>query len=147
WGGLATDVSEEGQYDEAFRLEVQAQLAQEERIERENARPRPQTAADAAADAMLNAPISLGEVRDSMRDLQSAKAPGCDGIVAEALKKGGESMAKALHVICVQAFASGKVPLSWMRGIIVPIHKDGGLRVPANYRPITVLSILAKVYA
>src|SRR5690348_6258049 len=35
---------------------------------------------------------------------------------------------------------------SWCRGVVVPIHKDGDIKLPRNYRPITLLSILGKVY-
>ena len=43
-------------------------------------------------------------------------------------------------------FRQGKVPLDWLRGVIVPIHKDGNKKEPLNYRPITLLSIAGKVY-
>src|SRR4051812_46556928 len=33
-----------------------------------------------------------------------------------------------------------------MRGVMVPIPKEGDQRDPANHRPITLLSIVAKVY-
>jgi hypothetical protein len=36
--------------------------------------------------------------------------------------------------------------VDWLRGIIAPIHKDGEMRLPLNYRPITLLSIAGKVY-
>jgi len=105
-----------------------------------------QTAAEIAIDAALNAPIALDEVADSLSKLRNGKASGCDGIVAEVLKKGGSIVAKVLHQQCAAAFSTGVVPSAWMRGIVVPLHKDGDLRVPANYRPITLLSVVAKVY-
>ena len=38
------------------------------------------------------------------------------------------------------------VPMAWLRGVVVPLHKDGSLQLPSNYRPITLLSIVGKVY-
>jgi hypothetical protein len=68
-------------------------------------------------------------------------------VVAELLREGGESVAAALHLLCARCFAVGCVPLAWLRGVVVPLFKDGDRRVPANYRPITLLSIVRKVFA
>ena len=34
----------------------------------------------------------------------------------------------------------------WARGIIFPLHKAGDTRLPDNYRGITLLSVVGKVY-
>jgi hypothetical protein len=48
--------------------------------------------------------------------------------------------------MCQKFFSEGEVPLDWLRGVVVPIHKDGDTKMPLNYRPITLLSIAGKVY-
>jgi hypothetical protein len=106
-------------------------------------RPDPESARSAGS---LNLPITADEVEKSTRRLANHKAAGCDGIVGEILKYGGPEMQRVLVSLCQTAFSSGEVPLDWLRGIVVPIHKDGDRRLPSNYRPITLLSIAAKVY-
>ena len=44
-------------------------------------------------------------------------------------------------------FETGTLPDSWLEGRIIPIYKNKGDRsTPENYRPITVLSCLSKVF-
>ena len=50
-------------------------------------------------------------------------------------------------MLCVQVWEKETLPDDWTRGIIFPIYKDGDKRDPLNYRGITVLSIVVKVYA
>ena len=43
-------------------------------------------------------------------------------------------------------FVSAKFPLEWSKAIIIPLHKKGDVNDPGNYRGISLLSILSKVY-
>ena len=36
----------------------------------------------------------------------------------------------------------GKLPESWMEGLIFPLHKGGDRKDPGNYRRITVLPVM-----
>lgn len=146
WAGLAKELQSDPRFDADFQQETLHELAAEEHIEEENSRPRPCTQSQAFADSILNAPLTLNDVEQSVHELKNNKAPGCDGIVGEVLKHGGASMSQALYRLCNFAFDSGTVPLDWMRGMMVPIPKEGDPRQPAHHRPITLLSIVAKVY-
>ena len=44
-------------------------------------------------------------------------------------------------------FESGEYPESWGNGIIVPIFKGGNKNEQQNYRGITLINILAKIYS
>src|SRR4051812_5716572 len=48
---------------------------------------------------------------------------------------------------CVRKYGEEKLPTDWTRGIIFPIYKDGEKQDTSNYRGITLLSIVGKVYA
>ena len=53
------------------------------------------------------------------------------------------------HVVwkmCCIAWRTEKVPHEWMQGLVFPLYKDGDDRDLLNYRCITLLSIIAKVY-
>jgi len=70
---------------------------------------------------------------------------GCDGISAELLKEGGSATVESLHYLCWMACIAADVPVDWLRGVVVPLHKDGDWRAPQNSRPITLLSLVGKV--
>ena len=44
-------------------------------------------------------------------------------------------------------FSSGCYPTQWSEGLITPIHKKGSLDDVNNYRGITLINILSKIYS
>jgi len=94
----------------------------------------------------LGRPISLEEVKSITHELQNGKAAGVDGIVNEIIKYGGDKMNVIIWKLCNTIFDKEVVPKDWQRGIIFPIFKDGDRRRPLNYRGITLLSAVSKVY-
>jgi hypothetical protein len=94
----------------------------------------------------LDEPIRLGEVRRAIDQLRRGKAPGVDGVVNEVLKYGGEGMTRALHVLFGCFFERERVPIDWTRGLVVPLYKDGDKHMADNYRGITLLSVVGKLY-
>ena len=51
-----------------------------------------------------------------------------------------------IHRILVEAWKAGSVPSTWKSVATVPINKKGDPTVPANFRPITLESVLLKVF-
>jgi len=141
WGRLAQYLPQDPRFDQSFHDAVQAGV----REERSDLPLEAALSAQAKA-ASLNCDITEEEVTASIRGLQSGKSVGCDGITAEVLKQGGPMMVLCLHRFITLVFNRGVVPADWLRGIVVPLHKDGEKRDPLNYRPITLLSIAGKVY-
>src|SRR3954452_11569279 len=64
----------------------------------------------------------------------------------EVMKEGGEILRLAVWKMCREAWRVERVPRDWRQGVIVPLYKDGDNRDPLNYRGITLLSIVGKVY-
>ena len=93
----------------------------------------------------LNCPITYEEVRKAVYEAKLRKASGIDGIPAEVLRN--ETCIDLLFKIVSYAFANGKVPSEWSKGIIKPLPKGDDTRNPLNYRPITIISIPCKIYA
>jgi hypothetical protein len=75
------------------------------------------------------------------------KASGHDEVVAEVLCRGGDSVLGAVHGLCQKMWREEKLPRDWTRGVICPLYKDGDKRDTSNYRGITLLSIVGKVYS
>ena len=70
-----------------------------------------------------------------------------DGVISEVLSRGGEGMRQALTRLFQKAWETEQIPDLWTKGIICPLLKDGDKRNTQNYRGITVLSCVGKVYA
>ena len=97
--------------------------------------------------ATRQGPIRKREVRRAISKLKMGKAPGVDGVSAEMLKAGGETVVEWMHWICCLAWEQGVVPEEWVQAIIIPIYKGKGCRNEcSSYRGVSLLSIPGKVY-
>lgn len=90
-------------------------------------------------------PPSLEEVRESILSLKNNKAPGGDNICAEMLKRGGEALYAEIHKLIARIWIDEVIPEDWNVGIICPLYKKGDRFNCANYRGITLLSVVYKV--
>ena len=90
--------------------------------------------------------IMKEEVRRSVRRLKMRKAPGICGIVPETLKAGGEVMVEWMVKLFNLVWRVGVVPGDWIKAVIIPIFKKGSRLDCANYRGISLLSIVGKVF-
>ena len=87
------------------------------------------------------------EIDIAIDHLRDNKATGLDNVIsAEALKHGEESLRAQIHEICNQVYESNMAPSQWKSSILVPVPKKGNLQLMTNYRGISLMSILAKVY-
>ena len=77
--------------------------------------------------------------------LDTSKSTGADGVSAKMLKSTAPFIAKSLTKLFNKSLRSGKFPSDWKVARVVPIPKGGDPESPANYRPISILSILSKL--
>ena len=94
----------------------------------------------------LDRPISRDEVRRVISAARNGKASGVDGIINEIIKHGGDEMEQALWILFNRIFATESIPSDWTRSLIFPIYKDGDRKDPNNYRGISLLSVVCKMY-
>ena len=91
--------------------------------------------------------IEYEEVYEAVRKMKGGKSAGIDEIVAEYLKKGGVAMIEWLVRMFNGCFREGRIPREWKSACIVPIYKGKGDRCEcSNYRGISLLSVVGKVY-
>ena len=100
-----------------------------------------------AQNENLNAPFTEDEIQKSIRNLKNNKSPGIDNVLNEYIK----CTQTVLLPIYVKLFnlilSSGYIPKNWSEGIIIPIYKNkGDNKDPSNYRPITLLSCVGKLF-
>lgn len=78
-------------------------------------------------------------------ELKGIKAPGLDRITSNTLKELKYLISKPLTYIINKIMETGVWPTCFGEGIVKPIFKAGDPLEAVNYRPITLISTLAKV--
>lgn len=97
---------------------------------------------------ILDEEPTLGELSEALDSLATGKAPGKDGIPAEVLKCCKESLITGLHEILCLCWRDGEVPQDIRDANIITLYKNKGDRSDCNnYRGISLLSIVGKLYA
>ena len=78
--------------------------------------------------------------------MPNGKASGSDGKPVETLKAGGASLDQKLASLYTKCVKENKIPKSWKSSKMVLIHKKGDNKDLKNYRPISLLSNIYKVF-
>ena len=95
----------------------------------------------------LNQPISQNEVLQAIKNLKNNKSPGPDSVLNEHIKRTTNLLLPIYTQLFNTIFDTGIFPESWALGEILPIYKNkGNMKLPENYRPITLLSCLGKLF-
>lgn len=95
----------------------------------------------------LNMPITDAEIKKNIDKLKNAKSPAGDMILNEFIKSTKDKMIDIYALLFNMILEKGVVPNQWLEGIIIPIYKNKGNSLdPGNYRPITLLSCLGKLF-
>jgi len=105
--------------------------------------PQPDIPAETPFEA-----VTLEEIVQALKQLKSGKACAEDGLLAEMLKAGSEK----LHKKIAQAFSlllegGTQVPEDWFINKLVVLFKKGDKELPKNYRPISIVPIMAKLFS
>ena len=87
---------------------------------------------------------TIAELDAAIKQMSNNKACGIDGITTEYLKIPGISA--VLLPIINKVLESCTAPAEWRTNIIVPVPKKGDLTKYDNYRGISLMSIVGKVY-
>jgi len=96
---------------------------------------------------LLNAEITCEEIEHCINLLKNNKACGIDNILNEHIKASFPIMKDVYVKLFNLVFKSGIVPSNWTIGLINPIFKNkGSENDPSNYRPITLLSCVSKLF-
>ena len=88
---------------------------------------------------------TLSEVRYAISRLKSNKAADYLALKSEHLRYGGLCVETYLLNLVNYIFATKRVPAALKSGMIIPIYKKGEKTDPANYRGITMTSVLLKI--
>ena len=95
----------------------------------------------------LNIAFEINEIYKIIKGLKNNKAPGIDFLKNEFLKNAPHELVKFICDFFNLILRTGLVPDIWCKGLIMPLYKNKGVRNdPDNYRGITLLSCLGKLF-
>ena len=94
----------------------------------------------------MNIPITEKEIIDSVKSIKIDRSPGPDGIVIEMYKHTLDLTLPYLHRLFNEIFNSGIFPKEWAKSVINPVHKKGSSSDPNNYRAISLIDHINKIF-
>ena len=74
------------------------------------------------------------------------KSPGYDNILNECILYCNNNSVCIITCIFNHLFNLTTFPECWSEGMIVQVYKKGDTDIPSNYRPITLLSAIRKLF-
>ena len=95
----------------------------------------------------LDFEITSEEILNVIKSLKTQKSPDLDGLISEIFKSSSDIICPLLVKNFNVVFSSGCYPKSWSEGVITPIHKKGDFDEVNNYRGITLINIMSKIYS
>lgn len=81
-----------------------------------------------------------------LNTLDCNKSAGPDDLHPILIKSCSEYLFYPLTLLFRRSISEGVVPRIWKTAVITPVHKKGSKREVSNYRPISKLCVLAKVF-
>ena len=91
-------------------------------------------------------PTSKDEIENLIDKLKLGKACGPDGINASFIKHGKTAISEILTKLINECINVGFFPDCLKRALVVPIHKKDDKDIPNNYRPISLLPCISKLF-
>ncbi|MCW4345840.1 MAG: reverse transcriptase family protein [Candidatus Thiodiazotropha endolucinida] len=95
----------------------------------------------------LNVDFSHNEILKAIKQLKSNTSGGPDKFLNEFFIHGQHVLTPVLCNLFNKLFETGIFPEEWSEGYIIPLHKRGSLNDVENYRGITLLSTLGKLFS
>ena len=89
--------------------------------------------------------IQLMSIVNQLKQLKLNKAAGVDNILCRLLRAAADTIAPSLTYIYNLSLSTGAFPNEWKTTKIVPLFKVGERSYIGNYRPISILPIVAKI--
>lgn len=87
------------------------------------------------------------EVSKAIKSLKAEKCPGPDGITNESIKEGCHYLARPLACLFNSILESSTTPFQWSESYMILLYKKGDSKDIGNYRPISLLPSLYKLFS
>ena len=89
----------------------------------------------------------MEEVREAIKSMANNKSSGIDNCTAEVLKCLDEENLNEIAKILTNYWQQERVPDEMTKARVVSLYKKGNPRMQSNYRPISLLNAMYKIYA
>lgn len=92
--------------------------------------------------------ITAKNVYEALKSISRGKSPGHDGLSIEHLQYAGPHISRILAMLYTFCIRHSYMPTDLMRTIVIPVvkNKTGDMSDKNNYRPISMATIVAKVF-
>lgn len=90
--------------------------------------------------------ITIGEIELALKKTKNNRSPGEDNIMSDAIRIGGQSLLEKLRDLFNLCLFNRWIPKGWHDSIVILLHKKGDTADLENYRPISLLSHLYKLF-
>ena len=94
----------------------------------------------------LDKEIEMGELEEAIKSLHTDKASGADHVLNEFIIHASYGIKLLILLIFNTVLSLEHFPSQWGKGNVIPIFKSGDKRDVNNYRGITILSCLGKLF-
>ena len=91
-------------------------------------------------------PIVVQDIRDAIGKIKTSKSLGSDNISSYFLKLATPYIENYLVFMFNTSLETSQFPDSWKNARITPIFKDGDRTEKSNYRPISVLPVISRLF-
>ena len=95
----------------------------------------------------LDIGITRDEILKSIKQLKNEKSGGPGQLLNEFISHDQHVFLPNLHTLFNKLLNTGYFPSSWAEGYIVRLHKKGDINNVNNYRGITLLCVLGKLFS
>ena len=95
---------------------------------------------------LSNLMLTEDEVCDILKCIDTSKATGPDSISPKMLKEAGRCIVPSLTRLFNMSLNTSSFPQQWKNANVNPLHKKNDKSVINNYRPISLLSCLGKIF-
>lgn len=106
----------------------------------------PPTHCNANVSLIDNLHIEEDKILKELKLLDPSKGAGPDGYPAMFFKATAGSICKPLFIIYNKCLSEGVFPDEWKQANITPVYKNGSKHDVEQYRPISILSTLSKLF-
>ena len=93
-----------------------------------------------------NCIISLHDMELALNNLNPNKSPGPDNFHPKFLKLSSKTLALPFTLLFNKTLSEGCIPEEWKTAEVRPIFKKGDKTQPGNYRPVSLTSVICKLF-
>ena len=90
--------------------------------------------------------VTIEQMVKALKNLNPSKSPGPDEIHPRILKELADIVAYPLKILFDRRLENGIIPSAWKEAEVRPIFKKGNKNMAGNYRPVSLTSIVCKVF-